>query len=157
LPARRFAWRPVPTPRILEKLVMELLLNLAWLLLVIPAFCLWRASTRGHEARQSRLVLLVLACTLAILFPVVSASDDIQAMRPEIEESSGRDVVRHSGHTRFFTSQQDLLGGRASLPSLAVPAPEFRAWGMIVPACCSYSTSAFLQARIGRSPPAPIS
>ncbi len=61
---------------------MELLLNLIWLLLFVPACLIWRTTRRSPDTYSSNFVLLLLACTLAILFPVVSASDDIQAMRP---------------------------------------------------------------------------
>jgi len=66
--------------------VMELLLNLAWLLLLVPAYWLWR---RGGATRAcgSLPCLLTLACVLVILFPVVSATDDLLAMRTEMEES----------------------------------------------------------------------
>jgi len=70
---------------------MELLLNLCWLMLALPAYWLWRRSARSaREAGrfESRPCLLVLGCVLLLLFPVVSATDDLQAMRPEAEESS---------------------------------------------------------------------
>lgn len=69
---------------------MELLLNLAWLLLALPAYWLWHDSrivpaTRKFTALQC---LLALGCMLVVLFPVVSATDDLRAMRAEMEESS---------------------------------------------------------------------
>ncbi|HEX3989456.1 MAG TPA: hypothetical protein VHZ30_08480, partial [Verrucomicrobiae bacterium] len=73
---------------------MELFLNLVWLLLAMPAYCLWRRarcgpSVDGHSSLQ---YLLALGCALVLLFPVVSATDDLHAMRPEIEESSQRGI-----------------------------------------------------------------
>lgn len=69
---------------------MELLLNLAWLLLALPAYWLWRRSS--HNRAQGKLssvhCLLALACLLVLLFPVISATDDLHAMRAEMEESS---------------------------------------------------------------------
>jgi len=64
---------------------MELLLNLLWLLLVMPAFWVWRRQDRSLASLRC---LLVLACGVVLLFPVVSATDDLQAMRPEMVESS---------------------------------------------------------------------
>ena len=64
---------------------MELLLNLLWLLLVMPSFWVWR---RQDRCLGSLRCLLVLACGVVLLFPVVSATDDLQAMRPEMVESS---------------------------------------------------------------------
>jgi hypothetical protein len=69
---------------------MELLLNLLWVLLVLPAYWLWR---RDAELRLARRVtplqgLLALGCGLVLLFPVISATDDLHAMRAEMEESA---------------------------------------------------------------------
>src|SRR5580658_7738596 len=68
---------------------MELLLNLAWLLLAVPAFWLWHGSRASSLVRKFTAVQCVLAlgCMLVILFPVVSATDDLRAMRNEMEES----------------------------------------------------------------------
>jgi hypothetical protein len=65
---------------------MELLLNLAWLLLALPAYWLWRASSNTRRFSSAQ-CLLALASLLVILFPVVSATDDLRAMRTEMEES----------------------------------------------------------------------
>jgi hypothetical protein len=69
---------------------MELLLNLVWLLLAVPACWLWRRSTAiGAKRNVTALhAMLVLGCTLFVLFPVISATDDLHAMRAESEESS---------------------------------------------------------------------
>src|SRR5271154_3320104 len=69
---------------------MELLLNLTWLLLALPAYWLWRRSfhTRALGKLGSLQCLLALACLLVLLFPVISATDDLHAMRQEAEESS---------------------------------------------------------------------
>lgn len=68
---------------------MELLLNLAWLLLALPAYWLWRDSRSAQDRRRlaSLQILLTLGCMLVILFPVISASDDLVAMRSEMEET----------------------------------------------------------------------
>src|SRR5579864_82229 len=65
---------------------MELLLNLTWLLLAFPAYWLWRAHRTTQKS--SLQCLLSLGCLLVVLFPVISATDDLQAMRTEMEESS---------------------------------------------------------------------
>src|SRR5690242_11165734 len=68
---------------------MELLLNLSWLLLAMPAFWLWRASggARGRRQFSPLQGMFALAGALVLLFPVVSATDDLRAMRAEVEES----------------------------------------------------------------------
>jgi len=69
--------------------MMEFLLNLAWLLLALPAYWLWRGSRSTPSGRKftSLQCLLALAGMLVILFPVVSATDDLHAMRAEMDES----------------------------------------------------------------------
>jgi hypothetical protein len=66
---------------------MELLLNLAWLLLALPAYWLWSGSRTSARKLTSLQCLLALGCMLAVLFPVISATDDLRAMRTEMEES----------------------------------------------------------------------
>jgi hypothetical protein len=70
---------------------MELTLNLLWLMLAVPVILLcWQASQSAPGSGKYRqLHFCVLAiCLLALAFPVVSASDDLNAMRVELEESS---------------------------------------------------------------------
>lgn len=75
---------------------MELLLNLVWLLLAIPAYFLWRNANRAQYAGATSLqCLFALGCALILLFPVISATDDLHAMRVEMDESSKRNV-RHA-------------------------------------------------------------
>ena len=79
---------------------MELLLNLAWLLLAVPAYCVWRG--RGGARRGTSLqCLLALGCVLVVLFPIISATDDLLVMRNEIEESpaSKRNLRQISGES----------------------------------------------------------
>jgi hypothetical protein len=70
---------------------MELLLNLVWLALALPAIWIWRNEpahvrhARGYSRLRSSLLLI---CVLTLLFPVVSATDDLHPMRTEMEESS---------------------------------------------------------------------
>ena len=67
---------------------MELLLNLAWLLLVLPAYGIWRqgAVAKRQNRFNSLQGLLALGCLLVLLFPIISATDDLHAMRAEMEE-----------------------------------------------------------------------
>ena len=79
---------------------MELLLNLAWVLLALPAFWLWHDSRHAPTGRRCTALqcLLALGCALVILFPVISATDDLRAMRTEMEESpASKRSIRHAG------------------------------------------------------------
>lgn len=68
---------------------MELLLNLLWLTLALPA--IWMGLQEPVHAQRYRRFnrfrsFLLLGCILMLLFPVVSATDDLHAVRQEMEE-----------------------------------------------------------------------
>jgi hypothetical protein len=132
---------------------MELLLNLIWLLLFVPACLIWRTTRRSPDTYSSNFVLLLLACTLAILFPVVSASDDIQAMRPEMEEVA-RDAISSPHHSRFLCLAPD---SNTSVPQhVAHPARllELRSRAIVPFVLCLSPAAPFLEVPSGRAPPA---
>src|SRR5450631_964459 len=85
---------------------MELLLNLLWLILaLLAALTCWlvpKPAGEASDAYRSRLFVLA-GCLLALLCPVVSASDDLNALRTDMEESSsGQPSVKKS--TAFNSS-----------------------------------------------------
>src|ERR1035438_6715069 len=72
------------TPLVESALRMELVLNLAWVLLAALMFCLWlRFAPRTDVDRRMQFVAL--AVLLLILFPVISVTDDLQAMQNPAE------------------------------------------------------------------------
>jgi hypothetical protein len=97
---------------------MELLLNLLWAILFVPAAMIWWRERRfaqnlRHRGFPPSLVSFI--CLLALLFPVVSATDDMQAMRGEVEESSpAKRVVKQSASAQSSTWANDG-GSPASL------------------------------------------
>jgi hypothetical protein len=99
---------------------MELFLNLAWLLLALPACWLWQSArnVRGRRRFSSLQCLLALASVLVLLFPVISATDDLLAMRTEIEESApGKRAVGQGATDRCSISNSRFQG-----PALLVAA-----------------------------------
>jgi len=132
---------------------MELLLNLAWLLLALPAYWLWRGSRTAPTGRRLTSVqcLLALGCMLVILFPVVSATDDLQAMRTEMEESSTskRSLSQSSDHKPSPSKWQ-------SHPALVLPLSFFvsnpQNW-LSVPTFCWSVPRISATLRAGRAPP----
>ncbi|MGC2450022.1 MAG: hypothetical protein WA477_20400 [Candidatus Sulfotelmatobacter sp.] len=103
---------------------MELLLNLAWLLLALPAYWLWRGSRTAQGGRKFTAAqgLLALGCLLVMLFPVVSATDDLRAMRAEMEESptSKRSIAQSSNQNPSATRSQvqPALAVHSQIPAL---------------------------------------
>jgi hypothetical protein len=133
---------------------MELLLNLAWLLLALPAYWLWRGARSVPPGRKfhSLQCLLALACILFILFPVVSATDDLHAMRAEMEESpAGKRTVRQASNDRAWTwkwqSPPALLGTARSL------VVNDEGWRPVLRPYLSFPAAPAVE-RPGRAPPA---
>jgi hypothetical protein len=94
---------------------MELLLNLAWLVLALLSFCFFvvrRKAAGRHSRVPFGMSLLALACTLVLLFPVVSASDDLHPTQAVLEDATKRiqQVVAPQYH------------GTSNFPSSMVPA-----------------------------------
>jgi len=80
---------------------MELLLNLAWILLAVPAFWLWRYSRTIAGSRNATPLqgLLALGCLLVFLFPVISLTDDLGVMRNFMEEPpTAKRQLRHANN-----------------------------------------------------------
>jgi hypothetical protein len=134
---------------------MELLLNLAWVLLALPAYWLWRRDAGWRAARRVSALqgLLALGCVLVLLFPVISASDDLHAMRAEMEDSSiSKRTVRQAGSEKNSAWVNRLQGPAAAAASVArLVAPEVgrlevsvRCLSPLVRACVFYG---------GRAPP----
>ena len=134
---------------------MELLLNFAWLLLALPAYWLWRRSfhTRALGKLGSLQCLLALACLLVLLFPVISATDDVHVMRTEMEESSpGKRSARQAAaeKTSVWNSRWQILPAVvAATTTFALPA-EGRHQSFSVP---QSEPAAPVVLRASRAPP----
>jgi len=137
---------------------MELLLNLVWLLLALPAYWLWRGSRTAPAGRKftSLQCLLALGCMLVILFPVISATDDLLAMRNEMEESpAGKRSVRQA-------SPDKVSGWKWQSPPALAPTTTFllvnnndEGWPPL-PAFFVCAPAAPVIERAGRAPPASL-
>lgn len=134
---------------------MELLLNLAWLLLALPACWLW-LSRRARVRRDFSAVhcLLVLGCVLVILFPVVSATDDLCAMRAEIEESpASKRGIRPAGNDKpsaWHAQPQTLPPQGAAFNPLSLNVE----WADLRPGSLNPLPTAPLTLPASRAPPA---
>ena len=94
---------------------MELLLNLIWVLLALFAlfgFLRSRRVSGQFAAVPYRKSLLALACGVVLLFPVVSASDDLHPTQAVMEEAS----------KKVQLSAAPLQLQRASFPMFMLPA-----------------------------------
>lgn len=100
---------------------MELLLNLLWLTLALPAIWMWRhESVYANDCRCFNRIrpFILFGCVLMLLFPVVSATDDLRAMRQEMEESSpSKKLVKQAGGDKSLTR----LSTAGALPAFIFP------------------------------------
>jgi hypothetical protein len=107
---------------------MELFLNLAWVLLALPAYWLWRRDAGARLGRRvsSWQCSLALGCALVLLFPVISASDDLHVMRAEMEDSSiSKRTVRQASSDRSSGWVNRLQGPAAVVArTFGLAAPE---------------------------------
>jgi hypothetical protein len=140
---------------------MELFLNLCWLSLLLPGYLLWRqrsfsiathsraGSSMDSPASSPLIFLCVLGCALVLLFPVISASDDLHAMRPEMEESER--AFRHTSHCAsahaLTHSSQPVLVGFTSVT------PDFAQTGTTLPFLPQIHGIFSAPAPAGRAPP----
>ncbi|HEY4905485.1 MAG TPA: hypothetical protein VIH89_18545 [Candidatus Sulfotelmatobacter sp.] len=136
---------------------MELLLNLVWLLLALPAYCLWRNSrdSRKSGSPSPFQCLLALGCALVLLFPVVSATDDLHAMRAEMEESSKRSI-RQAGGEKSSVGDSRWHNPPAAVAAFATLAPLCKTWRLFHVPQLFFAVAASA-VHSGRAPPVAVS
>lgn len=77
---------------------VELFLNALWLAIALAATALWLTSrTTARTRRKTVAGAVALACIAILLFPVISATDDLHAMQAAAEEpNTGKKLDAHS-------------------------------------------------------------
>ena len=134
---------------------MELLLNLAWLLLVLPAYGIWRqgAVAKRPNRFNSLQGLLALGCLLVLLFPIISATDDVHAMRAEMEEpGASKRSVRQASQDKFSVKVSRLHNSPAILENASAFALSCDGWReSVITSSSPLAAPSILRA--GRAPP----
>jgi len=72
---------------------METLLNLIWLAVAVAAIWLWRFrwTVPGNSPRHSKgMEAVAMVCLLALLFPVISLTDDLHPETAVVDAASGK-------------------------------------------------------------------
>jgi hypothetical protein len=129
---------------------MELFLNLFWLSLLVPAFLLWRQRTSSDVSHRHVVLICVLGCILLLLFPVISATDDLHPMRPEMKESE-RSFRHASNNTR--TLHVPARSSYPLLPRSTSVTVAFDQIGSVIPLQPRTFSTFYASARSGRAPP----
>jgi len=135
---------------------MEYFLNFCWLLLFVPAFWIWRRQelSVGRGRPRSMPCLISLVCIVFLLFPVISASDDLHAMRPEMEESSSSKRALRPAPNQHTPAQCHFapLTARVTPALVVLPPDEISSWDSHQQELAPAWTS--LGVRTSRAPPA---
>lgn len=71
---------------------VETLLNLCWLLLAVVALIAWRRQEAAKPHGTPGLIALL--CVLVLMFPVISATDDLHPVAQAVEDASKRTQKR---------------------------------------------------------------
>jgi len=137
---------------------MELLLNILWLALALPAVWIWQRIPAHASSPQwfgRWRPFLLLGCALVLLFPVVSATDDLHAMRPEMEESNAsKRLLKQAAGSR--SSVWTHLTGTFLVESGALPiGPDNQLSGLVFVAAAPSPEPAVFSQKNSRAPPAP--
>jgi hypothetical protein len=74
-------------------ILMETFLNLVWLVVTVVAVWLWRfrwTTSRRNPRHSTRMEAVAMVCALALLFPVISLTDDLHPETVAVDAASGK-------------------------------------------------------------------
>jgi hypothetical protein len=72
---------------------METFLNLVWLAVTVAGIWLWRFRwivSRRNPRHSTRMEAVAMVCVLALLFPVISLTDDLHPETVAVDAASGK-------------------------------------------------------------------
>jgi hypothetical protein len=129
---------------------MELFLNLCWLALLVPAYMLWRRRTSSQPwTRASFVIVGTLGCALVMLFPIISASDDLHAVGQAMEESKRNQL----SYGQALGSAQVFDHSSPALLIAVAPTVVFERVGTVPVFSPNSRVSLLANVSAGRSPP----
>lgn len=137
--------------------MLELFLNLLWLVIAVSAFGVWQAHLSGGgraPGGQTRRGWIALGCALVLLFFVISMTDDLHAEVMVVEDatSSRRHVGSLHACPHHITSAKLSHHTAAAIISPSLVAPRLSFLEFVAPAH-SPAILSFIRALPGRAPP----
>jgi hypothetical protein len=137
--------------------MMELILNLGWLLLAVACYQFWwpRQRRSGARMRGCFRELLALGCALIVLFPIISVTDDLHAEQAVMEDSSAR-VSKLRGNVHSAASARQHF---STLRTVRPPGPcdSLRVVDRARVMVTLSPRAGFTSPRFGRAPPLSLS
>ncbi|HXN65611.1 MAG TPA: hypothetical protein VN862_09770 [Candidatus Acidoferrales bacterium] len=102
---------------------METVLNLIWLVLALAMFCVWRYrwGASQHNGTHKWTAAIALSCALALLFPVISLTDDLHPETVAIDGSTGK---RNGRRSLVAASLHHPLAQKCAAHSIAAVLPS---------------------------------
>lgn len=107
---------------------MEIFLNLVWAALAVAIVVHWH-RTGSHSGHSRRAQLVAIAVLVAILFPVISVSDDLMA----VQVTSETDSAYRRSHLAP-TNAHPLMSAAGYVPPQAFTGIVFGTVGFVSPA-----------------------
>lgn len=133
---------------------MELWLNAVWLLLAFAGigFCVQHQFASRRSWRAVAPALLATAILFVLLFPIVSATDDLYDMQAVVEEPASRRAVSvtHGGSLAGVSSHSPLF---VFLVPLLLIAPTFTSFGRTLDSSLCLVMELAAERHNGRAPP----
>lgn len=137
---------------------METLLNLVWLAVTVAAIWLWRfrwTGSRRNPRFSTRVEAVAMVCILALLFPVISLTDDLHPETVAVDAASGKRnaclIAASASHVRSATvgsGTQSVLGMNSRpIAAVSLIISQFASTSKL------YTSSYLASDSLGRSPP----
>ena len=138
---------------------METILNLLWLGVTLATLWLWRyrwGVSRRKRGESARLEIVALVCVLALLFPVISLTDDLHPEIVAVDSVSGKRnaclmaAVSHHARDAVVTASGTLFVLALLSPTFVIP--NLTGTRFVLPTR-NFNPTFFVTTRFGRSPP----
>jgi hypothetical protein len=136
---------------------MELALNLIWAVIAVVSYALLFRYLAAHRTElnpvSSRSHCVALTCALAILFPVISLTDDLQEMQATLEESSTSVLAAKKSVVTLNLDHQRILHRIPFHLASNATSADWAVLGFLSSHQEPRSLPGQLHVEIGRSPP----
>jgi hypothetical protein len=140
---------------------MEILLNLLWLITAVAVFSLWMLRwIPAREARSNRMFTeaVALVAVFALLFPVISLTDDLHPEIAVVDAASGKRsacyLCARTSHAQRVTEKW-ANHSPVAVPTQTLTQVVLTAANMIAPLAAVHPIE-YSAEHHGRSPPFPL-
>ena len=141
--------------------MVETFLNLVWLAVSVAAVWLWRyrwTLSRRNPRHSTRMEAVAMVCVLALLFPVISLTDDLHPEIIAVDAASGKRnaclIAASAPHVRAATVSSGMRLAVAVILSNIIGVSFSIA--VIAPLAKPHDPDYLASTSAGRSPPLPL-